>query len=187
MTRIFLTHCARFLLRSDSLPRLFLPRFCAFFFARVFPFLDENMHKNMAGMPLFAHVRRGKLTPPPHSAPLKPIKLCGSKTPKPLFKVPMRRRAPGWFLPVSLRKTGKNTRKAAVPRFCPHFVVLPVCFAFPRKLTHRPSGLIKFPMPVARYEKKQIPPWTKEHPARKPRHARRPSTSKAVEGPTKPQ
>ena len=34
----------------------------------------------MAGMPLFAHAGREKLTPPPLSAPLKLIKFCGSKT-----------------------------------------------------------------------------------------------------------
>ena len=35
---------------------------------------------DMAGMPLFAHAGREKLTPPPLSAPLKLIKFCGSKT-----------------------------------------------------------------------------------------------------------
>ena len=35
---------------------------------------------SMAGMPLFAHAGREKLTPPLLSAPLKPIKFCGSKT-----------------------------------------------------------------------------------------------------------
>ena len=37
---------------------------------------------SIAGMPFFSHVGREKVTPPPHSAPLEPIKFCGSKTPK---------------------------------------------------------------------------------------------------------
>ena len=35
---------------------------------------------NMAGIPLFAHAGREKITPPPLSAPLELIKFCGSKT-----------------------------------------------------------------------------------------------------------
>ena len=105
----------------------------------------------MAGMPLFAHVGRENLIPPPLSVPLKLIKFRGSETPKSPFKV-LRRR---WFLPVLLRKTGKNARKAVV---LSAFYSFAFVLGFRKKLFHRPPESIKFPMmPVARHENQKSP------------------------------
>ena len=86
-------------------------------------------------------------------SPLKLIKFCGSKPTKSLFKVLKRRTGLVFasFAPQNRQKREKSRG------FCPHFVALPVCFGFQRKLTHRPSELIKFPMPVARDEKNKNP------------------------------
>ena len=64
----------------------------------------------MAGFPLlFAHVGR-KIN---STAPLKVVKFSGSKT-KIVILVRCSSAAPAWFLPVLLRKTGKNARKASL-------------------------------------------------------------------------
>jgi len=100
----------------------------------------------MAGMPLFAHVGREKLTPPPRSAALKLIKFCGSKTPKSLFEVPRRRTGL-----VFARFAPQNRQKREESRgFVRFFLRLCQCVGgFREKLTHRLSELTKFPMPVA--------------------------------------
>ena len=123
----------------------------------------------MAGMPLFAHVGREKLIPPPLSVPSELIKFCGSETQNRYLRGSGA--APGWFSPVLLRKTGKNVRlfcsakqakrktgehflpvllrkqakTRAKPRFCPHFTVLPVCLGFARKINSPPPGINQVP------------------------------------------
>ena len=101
----------------------------------------------MAGMPLFAHAGREKLTPPPLSVPLKPIKFCGFKTPNALFKVLRRRTGLGFA--CLLRKTGKNARKAAVLSifFCMFRFCLCVV-GFREKLANPPKA--RFPPLVSR-------------------------------------
>ena len=108
----------------------------------------------MAGMPLFAHACCKKITPPPLSVPLKPIKFCGSETQNRYLRCS----GPGWSLPVLRSKTGKNARKAAG---LSAFSVLPVCCGFPgfrKKMTHRPPEVIEFLMPVAQHDNKESPP-----------------------------
>ena len=103
----------------------------------------------MAGMPLFAHVGREKLTPPPHSSPLKLIKFCGSKTktPKSLFKV-RRRRARLVFASFAPQNRQKHEESSGVFRILRFGLCV---LGFRKKITHRSSELIKLPMPVARY------------------------------------
>ena len=107
----------------------------------------------MAEVPLFAHVGREKLTPPPLSVPLELIKFCGSKTHKSLFKV-LRRRTGlvfACFAPQNRQKREGSRGFVRILRFC-------LCvWGFREKLTHRRPELIKFPMPVARHENKQNP------------------------------
>ena len=78
----------------------------------------------MAGMPLFAHVGREKLTPPPLSMPLERIKFCGFKPPNPLFNV-LRRRTGlvfACFAPQNNRQNREGTRGNPL---CPQLAVLP--------------------------------------------------------------
>ena len=108
-------------------------------------------------MPLFAHVGREKLiTPPPLSVPLELIKFCGSKTKKSLFKV-LRRRIGlvfAYFAPQNRQKREGSRGFVRMLRFC-------LCvWGFREKLTHRRPELIKFPMAVARHEKKTDPAMT---------------------------
>ena len=105
----------------------------------------------MAGMLLLDHVGREKLTLPPHSAPLKLTKFCGSKTLKSLFKV-LRRRTGlifASFAPQNRQKKREESRGfVRISRLC-------LCvsgFRERKKLTApRTSELIKFPVPVARF------------------------------------
>ena len=106
-----------------------------------------------------------RLHPPPYSSPLKLIKICGSKTPMSLFKV--LRRLTGLFFfcqfyPQNRQK--KNARTAAVlSAFCGIACVFCVSA---KKITHRPSELTKFSMPVPWYEKKKVPPSAGDHQTR---------------------
>ena len=94
----------------------------------------------MAGMPLFAHAGREKLTPPLLSAPLELTNFCGSEPRRTPGFVDLRcpGAAPGWFLPVLLRKTHKNARKAG----------LFSGFYFPRKTNSPPPGIASWQHPL---------------------------------------
>ena len=109
----------------------------------------------MAGMPLFAHAGREKLTPPPLSAPLKPIKFCGSKTRIPLL-IYQGAQAPPHRAGFCLFCSAKHAKT----RGKPHFLIR---ISSREKVTHRPPESMKFPMPAARHEKimktREIPPW----------------------------
>ena len=79
----------------------------------------RNAIVRMAGMPLFAHVGREKLTPPPLSVPLELIKFCGSKPPTPPLKVLRLRRRTGLVFACFAPQNRKNAREAAVlSAFC---------------------------------------------------------------------
>ena len=84
----------------------------------------------MAGMPLFAHAAHEQLTAPPLPVPLKLIKFSALKPKNRHSKCS--RAAPGWFLPVLLRKIGKNARNA---EFCPHLAVWSVFFVSARPIS----------------------------------------------------
>ena len=114
---------------------------------------------NIAGMPLFAHAGREKITPPPLPVPLKLIKFSGSKTKK-NRSLRCSSAGSGWFLPVlrfCLFCSAKQAKTRGNPLFCPHFAVLSVFFLFSKTLTPLPPEFIKFPMPAVRHENKANP------------------------------
>ena len=70
---------------------------------------------------------------------MKPIKFCGSKTPKPLIQRFLSA-APGWFFFCQFC-SAKQAKTRGKPRFCPHFIAFPVCLGFPRKINSPPLGI----------------------------------------------
>ena len=107
----------------------------------------------MAGMPLFAHVGRKKLTWPRLAVPLELITFCGYKTQKSLFKV-LRRRTGlvfACFAPQNRQKREGSRGFVRMLRFCLFG------WGFRVKLSHRRPELTKFPMPVAQHENKKNP------------------------------
>ena len=106
---------------------------------------------NIAGMPLFAHAGREKITPPPLPVPLKLIKFFGSKTPQNAIIQGAQAPHRAGFCQFCC-----STTKQAKTRGKPHFVrILRVClcvFCFRETSTHLPPELIKFPMPAVRHE-----------------------------------
>ena len=119
----------------------------------------------MAGMPLFAHVGRGKVTPPPFSVPLKLViirvkffsrlallkpKLAIIQSSQTCAQAPARAGF-ACCAPQTRLKCEESRGFVRVLRlFC-------LCaLGFREKLIHRPPELItKFPMPVARHENKK--------------------------------
>ena len=90
--------------------------------------LDLSLYDDMAGIPLFAHAGREKLTLPPLSAPLELIKFCGTKTQISLIKV-LGRRTGLVFACFAPQITQKREESRIFSEFC-----------FPRKTNSPPPG-----------------------------------------------